>query len=213
MNLAASPRSLKIAFAVFLALTAVPFLMNAFPRVFAGAFSEHVGEWSGLGLLLMAVALTAWAWAALQLGREWRCWQTAGFRPIVLAAEIGKEIPLRWRTVGRWALIFHGPILVGLFYLMWISARIALGRWPRWGGADDPKSIAGASIVYWTICIWFWVGVLALAAPLFRAGASCRAPDRAGSAGRDFMMTATLLAVSLITILSDPHHLLTWLMD
>ena len=213
MHPAALPRSLKSAVAVFLALTLLPFMMNAFPRIFAGAFSEHVGKWSGFGLLLMGAALTAWAWAALHLGREWRRWQAAGFRPIVVAAELGKEISPRWRAVGRWALIFHGPILVGLFYLLWISARISLGRWPRWGGADDPKSIAGASIVYWMICVWFWVGALALAAPLFRAGASRGAPDGPASAGRDFMMTAGLLAASLITILSDPHHLLTWFKD
>jgi hypothetical protein len=53
----------------------------------------------------------------------------------------------RMRSIGRYAMILHGPITVALFYLMWVSARISLGRWPRYGGADDPKGIFETAIV------------------------------------------------------------------
>lgn len=210
MNVTSNARRLAFASTGFAALTALPFLMNAFPVPFSRAFSEHARSWSAASLTIMAAALVAWGWSALRLGREWRRWHQTRGRLL----SHGRECLERPAPLVRALLILQGPILVALFYLMWLSARVSLGRWPSMGGMDDPKGIAGTSILYWTICVWFWFGALALAWPLFRTGtAVARRDGTAGEPVRDLVLTAALLFGSLIFISANPHDLFRWFLD
>lgn len=204
--------------ALVVVLTALPFTMNAFPHHFANAFSEHFRRWSLTSLLLMTATLAAWSGSLVLLAATWRRRSpaTSRERSGSLASPPTFQTLLSHRLLVslRWPLICHGPILVGLFYAMWFSARLSLGRWPYSGGRDDPKSIAVTWLIYWAICCWFWVGALALAAPLVRVGAAARQVDRpVVQPLLDFVLTCALLFGALVFIAQDPHELLTWFLD
>jgi hypothetical protein len=214
MTHATPARNFALTSAAFVALSLLPCVMNAFPHHFSRAFSEHARGWSASSLTIMAAVLAAWSWAALRVGRAWLDWRAQGRSPVAGVVALAERVPAGARAIGRVALILHGPILVALFYLMWVSARLSLGRWPRYGGADDPKFIVGTSLVYWAICAWFWLGTLALALPLFRAGATlARRDGTAAKAILEFAITLALMVAAFGFILTDPHHLFTWFLD
>jgi hypothetical protein len=208
------PRPFVSRFVVFAVFTALPFAMNALPQHFANAFSEHNDRWNTTSLTLMAASLAAWSWATVRLGRAWRPMPVRAPLPLPIAVlEMPRVRSPRLASTTRWLLIFHGPILVALFYLMWLSARLSLGRWPYLTGRDDPALIPGTMLLYGLICGWFWFGAAALAAPLFRLGRAVaqRAPTRL--AAGDFALTAVLLFAALGYLSLEPHGLMTWFRD
>jgi hypothetical protein len=201
--------------AAFVGLSLLPCLMNAFPRAFSYAFSEQADRWMEspfVSFPIMAAVLVGWSWAAVGVAGAWQSWLRSRGSAIWSGFELTLSFSPRVRAIGRCAMILHGPILVALFYLMWVSARISLGRWPYTGGRDDPKGIFGTAIVYGAICIWFWIGIVALGAPLVRAGVA-RDVREEKRAVRDFALTLALIVAAFAFILDDPHRLLTWFLD
>ncbi len=109
----------------------------------------------------------------------------------------------------RWAFILHGPILVALFYLLWVAGALEHGRWTNLGSSQDPTEYFLTAIVYVAICTWFWLGIAAFLLPILQAGSATH-PTRHLL---DFTATLALLLLSLAYLLTDPHRLLSWFAD
>lgn len=116
--------------------------------------------------------------------------------------------------VSRFLCVFYGPILVGLFYLMWGCARWTLGYWPLLGPDYDPKGMPATLLVYFLIFGWGWLAPVAVILPGIRLGAAGRAP--VGSwlpRAVELVATLLLIAAALVYFSHDPHRLLYWFMD
>jgi len=114
----------------------------------------------------------------------------------------------------RWASVYYGPILVGLFYFMWLLGRLDLGKWPQATPAHDPKGIPLAAFGYILICVWFWsLPLVAMYALARWVRAWWRHDGRALACGTDFVATVVLGAVAIGWIAADPHELVKWFLD
>ncbi len=114
----------------------------------------------------------------------------------------------------RHSAVYYGPILVALFYLMWVLGRLWLGFWPRAIPMHDPKGIPPCAVVHLLICGWFWLWPVAVFLPIGRF-IHARLTHRRHASEHLFELTSTLLliAVSAWWLVTDPHQLVRWFLD
>ena len=147
--------------------------------------------------VLWAIVAALWIWSVARFER--------------IAAWYGRNRIAVLQTARRLGICW-APIFVGLFYVMWVLGRLSLGHWPPRNMNDDPKGIFACAIVHMIIIGWFWLFPVAVITPhVVRAKLM---PERRvlGHVG-DFVVTAALVAATVMWWELDTHSLPRWFKD